>query len=155
MLIMKKTIMGMVFGILAAGLLAGCQKKAVEFSKFEYGSGGAPWELVYRLIIDFEKGVLVTKEAKGWDSFRSNPKTETISLTPEQIAELQKALNSADVTGWKDKYENRRGVCDGTSWNASYVLKDGTGREIAGNNSWPRGFKALPETLEKMGVQIK
>ena len=148
---MKKMIFGVFFGILAAGLLAGSQQKTVEFSKFEYGSRGAPWELVYKLTIDFDKKVLITQEAEDRKSFRSNPKTETISLTPKQIAELQKALNSAGVTGWKDKYENERGVCDGTFWDASYVLKDGTSRKIKGDNSWPREFKELSAALKKMG----
>lgn len=146
---MKKMILGMVFGILTIGLLAGDQR--VEFSKFEYESRGAPWTVVYNLTIDFDKGILIIKEAPNMGSFLSNPKTETLSLTPEQIAEMQKVLNSAGITGWKDKYENRRGVCDGTFWDASYVLKDGTSRKIHGDNNWPGGIKTLSAALEKMG----
>ena len=139
-------------GIITAAMMAACQ--AAEFFKFEYESRGAPWTVVYHLTIDFDKGILIIKEAPNMGSFLSNPKTEKISLKPEQIAELQRVLNSADVTGWKDKYENRRGVCDGTFWDASYVLKDGTSRKIHGDNNWPGGIKTVSAALKKMGVRF-
>ena len=138
-------------GIITAAMMAACQ--AAEFSKFEYESRGAPWTVVYNLTIDFDKGILIIKEAPNMGSFLSNPKTEKISLKPEQIAELQRVLNSADVTGWKDKY-SRSGVCDGTFWDASYVLKDGTSRKIHGDNNWPGGIKTLSAALEKMGIRF-
>ena len=147
---MRKAISRIMLGFLAAGLLTGC--KTEEFSKFGYESRGAPWEVVYELTIDFDKRILITQEAENQDKFLSNPKTKTIPLNPEQIAELQKMLNRAGVTGWNDKYENYRGVCDGTFWDASYVLSDGTRREIHGDNNWPRGIGKLSATLKKMGV---
>ena len=139
-------------GIITAVMMAASQ--AAEFSKFEYESRGAPWTGVYNLIIDFDKGILIIKEAPNMGSFLSNPKTEKISLKPEQIAEMQKMLNSAGVIGWKDKYENRWGVCDGTFWDASYVLKDRTSREIHGDNNWPDGIKTLSAALKKMGISF-
>ena len=147
---MKKTFSRIMCGIMVAGLLAGCQTE--DFSKFEYESRGAPWDVIYKLTIDFEKRILMTQEANDRASFSSNPKTKTIPLSSEQIAELQKMLNRAGVTGWNDKYENYRGVCDGTFWDASYVLSDGTRREIHGDNNWPRGIGKLSATLKKMGV---
>ena len=149
---MKKTISGIMCGIMVAGLLAGCQTEV--FSKFEYESRGAPWDVVYKLTIDFEKRILITQEADDWSSFSSNPKTKTISLNPEQIAELQKALNWAGVTDWNAKYDNQRGVCDGTFWDASYVLSDGTSREIHGDNNWPHGIGKLSTALKKMGIRF-
>ena len=139
-------------GIMVAGMLAGCQTE--DFSKFEYESRGAPWDVVYKLTIDFDKRILITQEADNRSSFSSNPKTKTISLNLEQIAELQKALNRAGVTSWNAKYDNRRGVCDGTFWDASYVLSDGTSREIHGDNNWPHGIGKLSTALKKMGIRF-
>ena len=150
--IMKKTFSGVLCGIIATLMLAGC--KAEVFSKFEYESRGAPWDMVYKLTIDFDKRVLITQEADDRASFSSNPKTKTVSLNPEQIAELQKALNRAGVTGWNDKYDNWRGVCDGSFWDASYVLSDGTSRGIHGDNNWPQGIRRLSEDLKKMGIRF-
>ena len=154
---MRKMIGKIMLGIITAVMMAGCEDESfqvrnsqtAEFSKFEYESRGAPWEVVYDLTIDFDKGVLITQESNS-----SKPKTKSISLKPEQIAELQNVLNSAGVTGWKDKYENRRGVCDGTFWDASYVLKDGTSRKIHGDNNWPSGIKTLSAALKKMGIEF-
>ena len=149
---MKKTFSGIMCGIMVAGLLAGCRTEV--FSKFEYESRGAPWDVVYKLTIDFEKRILMTQEANDRASFSSNPKTKTISLNPKQIAELQKALNRAGVAGWNDIYDNWRGVCDGTFWDASYVLSDGTSRVIHGDNNWPDGIRRLSEDLKKMGIRF-
>ena len=150
---MRETIGKIMVGIITAAIMAACQ--AAEFSKFEYESRGAPWEVVYNLTIDFDKGVLITQESFRDDWNSSKPRKKIIrSLKPEELAELQKVLNSAGVTGWKDKYENRRGVCDGTFWDASYVLKDGTSRKIRGDNNWPGGIKTLSAALEKMGVRF-
>ena len=150
--IMKKTFSGVLCGIIATLMLAGC--KAEVFSKFEYESRGAPWDMVYKLTIDFDKRILITQEADNRSSFSSNPKTKTISLTSEQIAELQKTLNRAGVTGWNDKYDNWRGVCDGSFWDASYVLSDGTSRGIHGDNNWPHGISRLSKDLKAMGVRF-
>ena len=150
-------------GIIVAGMMAGCQDESsqvrngqtAEFSKFEYESRGAPWEVVYNLTIDFDKGVLITQESFRSDWEPSKPKTEkVITLKPEELAELQKVLNSAGVTGCKDKYKPKMPVCDGTFWDASYVLKDGTSRTIHGDNAWPGGIKTLSAALEKMGVRF-
>ena len=140
---MKKTISGIMYGIIATGLLAGCQ---TEFSKFEYGEMSLPSVMVYKFIIDFDKRVLITQEGP---SYSFNPTTKTISLNPEQVSELQKTLNRAGVTGWDDKYV-RRGVCDGTFWKASYVLSDGKNRKISGHMDWPYGFEKLSTAIEKL-----
>ena len=154
---MKKMILGMVFGILAAGMMAASQ--AAEFFRFEYDSRGAPWEVGYHLTIDFDNRVLITQTTMRCEEYRQPngycPRQKTkknISLRPEEITELQKMLNSAGVTRWKDKYEREWQVCDGTFWDASYVLKDGTSRKIKGDNNWPRGIGKLSATLKKMGV---
>ena len=110
--------------------------------------------MVYKLTIDFDKRILITQEARDRKSFVSNPKTKSVSLNAEQIVELQKALNRAGVTGWNDKYNNLRGVCDGTFWDASYVLSDGTVRKIHGDNNWPSGIRRLSEDLKKMGIRF-
>ena len=153
---MRKTIGKVMLGIITAAMMAACQ--AAEFFRFEYESRGAPWEVGYHLTIDFDNRVLITQTTMRCEEYRQPdgycPRQKTkkiISLRPEEITELQKMLNSAGVIRWKDKYENRRGVCDGTFWDASYVLKDGTSRKIKGDNNWPRGIKELSAALEKMG----
>ena len=139
---MKKTITGIMCGILVTGLLAGCQTK---FSKFEYGEIRLPTVMVYKLTIDFDKRILITQEGP---SYSSNPTTKTISLNHEQVSELQKALNGAGVTTWDDEYD-KRVVC-GTYWNASYVLSDGKNRKIHGHMDWPLGFEKLSASVEKL-----
>ena len=143
---MKKTISGIMCGIIAIGMLTGCRTEV--FSKFEYESRGAPWDVVYKLTIDFDKRILITLEADDRTSFSSNPKTKTISLNPEQVSELQKALNRAGVTDWNDEYDST--VVCGTSWNVSYVLPDGKNRKIHGHMNWPRGFEMMSTAIEKL-----
>ena len=139
-------------GIITAGMLAAC--KDPEISKFEYESRGAPWTVVYKLTIDFDKRILITKKAPDRTSFMSNPETKKISLNAEQIAGLQKALDRAGVTGWKDKYENHVGVFDGTFWDASYVLSNGKSRKIHGDNNWPSGIKTFSTAVKNMGIEF-
>lgn len=140
---MKKTILGIVCGIIVTGLLTGCQ---TEFAKFEYEIIIFSMMTSYKFTIDFEKRVLITQEAVS--DFSSNPKTKTISLNPEQVSELQKALNRAGVTDWNDKYDST--VVCGTSWNVSYVLPDGKNRKIHGHMNWPRGFEMMSTAIEKL-----
>ncbi|MBO4631044.1 MAG: hypothetical protein J5858_03890 [Lentisphaeria bacterium] len=78
----------------------------------------------------------------------SNPKTKTISLNPEQVSELQKALNRVGVTDWNDEYDST--VVCGISWNVSHVLSDGKNRKIYGHMNWPRGFEKMSTAIEKL-----
>ena len=134
-------------GIITAGMLAAC--KDAEISKFEYESRGMPGSVVYNLTIDFDKRILITQESNS-----SKPKKKIITLKPEELAELQNVLNSAGITGWKDKYKPKIPVCDGTFWDASYVLSNGTSRKIHGDNNWPGGIKTLSTALEKIGIEF-
>ena len=146
---MKKTFLGLLCGIIAVEVLAGSQ--TAVFSKFEYESRGAPWEVVYNLTIDLDKRILTTQITKNSWSSDAKKEIKTISLTPEQVAALKKTLDQAGVIRWKDKYENVK-VCDGTFWDASYVLSDKTSRKIHGDNAWPGGIDKLSDALKKMGV---
>ena len=146
---MMKMFFGLLCGFIAAELLAG--SRTADFSKFEYESRGAPWEMVYNLAIDFDKRTLTTQITRDRWSTDAKKEIKTISLTPEQVAELKKTLDQAGVIRWKDKYE-KPGVCDGTFWDASYVLSDKTSRVIHGDNAWPGGIDKLSDALKKMGV---
>lgn len=139
-------------GIITAGMLAAC--KDPEISKFEYESRGMPGSVVYNLIINFDKRILITKETYDRIPSFPKPKIKKFSLNSEQIAELKKTLNMAGVTGWKDNYENQVCVFDGTFWVASYVLSNGKSRKIHGDNNWPIGIKTLSTALKKMGIEL-
>ena len=147
---MMKMFFGLLCGIMAAELLAG--SRTADFSKFGYESRGAPWEVIYNMTIDFGKRILTT-QVRRHGHRDPKPEIKTISLTPEQVAELKKTLNRAGVICWKDKYV-RKGVNDGTFWDASYVLSDGTSRVIHGDNAWPDGIDKLSAALKQMGVEF-
>ena len=149
-----KNLMRLAFGSVLFMALTACHRD-VQFSKFEYSSHGAPWEVVYALKIDFGKRILEMNKAGNTEDFVGEKcKTKIIALNPEQIAKLQCALNDAGVVDWKDRYDNFLGICDGTRWEACYVLADGKSRSIAGDNNWPDGIKILSTAIKSIGVEF-
>jgi hypothetical protein len=154
---MKKLIY--LLSILSAVLWGtGCAKKVVEtdeYTTFYYKSYGAPFTYVYECLIDFEKKTLETKYAETMYEFNEEKyQTETITLTDEQITELQKALNSADVKNWKKQYNPDVPMCDGTFCKGYYKLKDGREGFIRGNNAWPNEFEYISIAITATGSKF-